>query len=204
MASSSVYKGRFALIILAVLFLGPLILAYASYYSGWRPGGQVQKGHIVDPVQSLPQMTVYDSQGQALEDDYLHGPQWTMLYVGSSRCAEDCERTLYNMRQVWKSLHRKSTRVQGVYVALDRSDQARLETFVEAEHRGMQLVYANPGAERGLSAQWKDFFTGPAEPGANIYLIDPLGNWMLYYRPGDSAKGLLKDIKKLLHLSNIG
>lgn len=204
MTSSSVYKGRIALIILGVLFIGPMILAYLSYYGGWRPGGQVQKGNLVDPVQSLPAMQVYDSEGLQLEDDLLHGPRWTMLYIGSSRCEDDCQRTLRNMRQVWKSLHRKSKRVQGVYVATDRTAQADLEAFIEEDHKGLNLIYANPGQGDEQSAQWGEFFHGPAGDGANVYLLDPLGNWVLFYTPKDPAKGILKDIKKLLRLSNIG
>lgn len=204
MTSSSVYKGRIALIILGVLFIGPMILAYLSYYGGWRPGGQVQQGNIVDPVQSLPDMQVYDSEGALLEDDLLHGPLWTMLYVGPSRCEEDCQRTLRNMRQVWKSLHRRSKRVRGVYVATDRAAQAELEAFVEADHKGLNLIYANPDAGTAQSAQWAEFFHGPAKAGANVYLLDPLGNWMLFYTPNDPAKGMLKDVKKLLRVSNIG
>lgn len=202
--ASSVYKGRFALIILAILFIGPMVLAYISYYGGWRPSSQIQNGRIVDPVQTLPRMAVYDSQGQPLEDDALHGPQWTMLYVGSSRCEDDCRRTLYNMRQVWKSLHRRAKRVRGVYVATDRSQQTTLESFIDAEHEGLTLLYANPGRDSSMSAAWKAFLHGPAEPGDNVYLIDPLGNWMLYYTPEDKPKGMLKDIKKLLRISNIG
>ncbi len=206
MAAASVRKGRLALITLAILFLGPLVLAYSTYYSGWRPGGQVQKGHLVDPVKTLPQIMVYDSEGRGLEKDLLHGDRWTMLYVGSSDCQSDCQRTLHNMRQVWKSLHRRSERVKGVYVATDRVGQGALDAFVEAEHGGLNLVYANPGKEREQSVQWREFFHAEngAPEGANVYIIDPLGNWVLYYTPRDAAKGMLKDIKKLLKLSNIG
>lgn len=205
MASSSVFKGRLALIVLAVLFLGPMFAAYFSYYGGWRPGGQVQKGHLIEPV-TLPEMSVYDSAGQALEDDMLHGPRWTMLYVGGSNCGDTCKQTLYNMRQVWKSLHRRSKRVQGVYIVTDRDQQTVLEDFLEAEHEGIHLGYANADNSRRASEQWLQIFNseGRAPAGDNVYLIDPLGNWMLFYTEKDSPNGMLKDIKKLLRLSNIG
>ena len=37
-----------------------------------------------------------------------------------------------------------------------------------------------------------------------IYLVDPLGNWMLYYPPGGDGGALFKDVKHLLKLSHIG
>ncbi len=206
MASPSTFKGRLGLIALAILFLGPMFAAYFSYYGGWRPGGQVQNGHLVNPVPTLEAMSLYDSAGQALEDDGLHGPRWTMLYIGSSRCEEVCQNRLYVMRQVWKSLHRRSKRVQGMYVVTDREQQTALESFIEAEHSGLHLAYASPDGTQSRSADWQQIFNAPgrAPQGDNIYIIDPLGNWMLYYTPEDDAKGMLKDIKKLLRLSNIG
>ncbi len=205
MASSSVFKGRLGLIMLAVLFLGPMFAAYFSYFGGWRPGGQVQQGNLIDTV-SLPQMAVYDSVGRPLEDDMLHGPRWTMLYVGTSHCEDACRKTLYNMRQVWKSLHRKSKRVQGLYVITDRDQQTLLEAYLQEEHQGLHFAYANADASKNALAEWQQILhaEGRAPQGDNVYLIDPMGNWMLYYTDKDSPKGMLKDIKKLLRLSNIG
>jgi hypothetical protein len=37
-----------------------------------------------------------------------------------------------------------------------------------------------------------------------IYLIDPLGNLMMSYAPGATAKGMLEDMKRLLGLSHVG
>jgi hypothetical protein len=37
-----------------------------------------------------------------------------------------------------------------------------------------------------------------------IYLIDPLGNLMMSYRPDANAKGMLEDMKRLLGLSHVG
>ena len=41
------------------------------------------------------------------------------------------------------------------------------------------------------------------EDGA-IYLIDPIGNLMMKYDTTITSRGMLKDIKKLLKISNIG
>ena len=37
-----------------------------------------------------------------------------------------------------------------------------------------------------------------------IYLIDPLGNAMMFYAPAVKSKGMLEDLKRLLSLSSIG
>jgi cytochrome oxidase Cu insertion factor (SCO1/SenC/PrrC family) len=37
-----------------------------------------------------------------------------------------------------------------------------------------------------------------------VYIIDPLGNLMMYYPPDADPSGMLKDLKKLLKYSKIG
>jgi hypothetical protein len=37
-----------------------------------------------------------------------------------------------------------------------------------------------------------------------IYIVDPHGNLMMSYPASGSARGLLKDLERLLRLSNIG
>jgi 3-deoxy-D-manno-octulosonic-acid transferase len=42
-------------------------------------------------------------------------------------------------------------------------------------------------------------------PKNSIFLIDPIGNFMLYYNPTDiNVKFVLKDLKRLLKYSRIG
>jgi len=40
--------------------------------------------------------------------------------------------------------------------------------------------------------------------GAGIYVVDPLGNIMMFYAFEQIGKPMLKDMKKLLRTSNIG
>ena len=142
--------------------------------------------------------------GQATLPEAVLRREWTMLYVGDADCAQGCQQALYNMRQVWKSLGRRSERVKGLYLLADKSAATELQGFVEAEHKG--LVLARMAAAD--KSAWLGFFSldGSIKPleADNIYIIDPLGNWVLVYRPEDPAKGLLKDLKKLLRLSQIG
>jgi hypothetical protein len=45
----------------------------------------------------------------------------------------------------------------------------------------------------------------PAVDGAaGIYIVDPHGNLMMSYPASGSARGLLKDLERLLKLSHIG
>lgn len=204
MSDPSKRRSRLGLITLAVLFLGPMFAAFFAYQSGWQPGGQTAHGQLLNPARPLPELALSGViEGEAVPERLLRR-EWTMLYVGNADCGESCQQTLYNMRQVWKSLGRRSKRVQGVYLLADQQDNAALQAFMLAEHKGMTLAQTLAADNE----QWVDFFAldGSIKPlqEDNIYILDPLGNLVLIYRPQDPPKGLLSDLKKLLRLSQIG
>ena len=43
-----------------------------------------------------------------------------------------------------------------------------------------------------------------ALPAGGFYLVDPLGNLVLYFEPGMNPKDMVADIKRLLRISQIG
>jgi hypothetical protein len=54
-AGSRQSRARSALVLLAALFLVPLVLAFLTYYgTSWRPAGRVNHGHLYTPARPLP------------------------------------------------------------------------------------------------------------------------------------------------------
>ena len=53
---------------------------------------------------------------------------------------------------------------------------------------------------------FRQAFTGPgfAAAGAQFFLVDPLGNLMMFYDMEVAAKGVMRDLQKLLKVSQIG
>ncbi len=78
-------------------------------------------------------------------------------------------------------------------------------------HRVARLLVQQTGAlnaqlQQGYPAliQLTSSATEVFNKGQGIYLVDPLGNIMMYYSKNFVGKELLKDLKKLLKNSNIG
>jgi hypothetical protein len=44
----------------------------------------------------------------------------------------------------------------------------------------------------------------PAVGAERVYIVDPLGNLMMYYQPDADARGMLQDLQKLLKYSKVG
>jgi cytochrome oxidase Cu insertion factor (SCO1/SenC/PrrC family) len=200
-----VRRQRRALIGLALLFFAPLALAFLLYYGiGWRPGGRVNHGELIDPPRplplvALPLIAVDGGADGITRADFLRH-KWTLLYWGAGVCAERCKTELYDMRQVRIALDRDMDRVQRVFVA--QGECCDLE-FLRRQHPGLITVRATIESAPILALLRVSASDDPAAAD-RIYLIDPLGNVMMFYPPGARPKGMLEDLKRLLGLSHVG
>jgi hypothetical protein len=98
------------------------------------------------------------------------------------------------------ALDRDMDRVQRVFVA--QGECCDLE-FLRLQHPDLITVRETPEAAP-LLAQLR---LSPADNPATedrLYLIDPLGNLMMFYAPDTKPKGMLEDLKRLLGLSHVG
>jgi len=197
-------RQRRLLIGLGVLFFAPLAASFYLYYGpmGWRPGRHVNHGDLIDPARPLPEVSLpVAAQGvpRTARPDFLKN-KWTLLYVGSGNCGAQCRVDLYNTRQVRFALNRDMDRVQRVYIALgDCCDYA----YLQSQHPDLLTVRATAQAAPLLALLPP---SGGASPTAaeRVYLIDPLGNLMMWYAPDAKPKGMLEDLKRLLGLSHVG
>ncbi|MEK6806562.1 MAG: hypothetical protein AABY95_07930 [Pseudomonadota bacterium] len=170
---------------LALLFFVPLLAAYTIffYFPEWIPEGKTNYGTLVSPARP--------ATGFA---DALKG-RWTYVYLADDGCTERCLEKLVQIRQIRLALNEKRQRVQRVLL-VSRTDEAlRLAEALKAEHPDLRVLADSDGKAR-------EFFA-PADADA-LYLLDPLGNWLMTYPAAAESRGLFKDIKKLLRLSQIG
>jgi hypothetical protein len=185
---------------LAILFYAPLALSFYLYYGtgGWRPGGHVNHGDLVEPPKILPALALPLADAGTTKTDFLQH-KWTFLYVGAGACLGDCRTRLYDTRQVRLALNRDMDRVQRVFMASGDSDLVMLR----ADHPDLITVRVTPAADPLLEVL-SQAAGAPALTADRVYVIDPLGNLMMSYAPGSPPKGMLEDMKRLLGLSHVG
>jgi hypothetical protein len=190
-------RQRRLLIGLALIFFAPLGLAFYLYYghATWRPGGHVNAGELITPVRPMPALALPLLRDGNTDPNFLKG-KWTLLYVGTGDCTEGCRRSLYDTRQIRLALDRDMNRVQRVLIAAGGCCDAR---FLQDEHPDLIAIRATPAAASLLALLPQDAHGEP-----RVYLIDPLGNLMMFYGAHAKAKGMLEDMKRLLRLSSIG
>ncbi len=199
---NQVPRRRSQLYLLVVLFFGPLAAAIVLYFvvPEWQPQGRTNYGQLINPARPAPDVRLIGIDGKAAGGEVLRG-RWTYLYLGDARCAQGCTDTLYQFRQIRTLLNDKRSRVRRVYLAPDVALLPALQQQLGATHPDLEL-YAPDREDQGL----RDFLQAPgtsAGAAQAVYLLDPLGNWLMVYPPDSDSKGVLRDIKKLLSASQI-
>jgi hypothetical protein len=197
-------RQRRLLIGVALMFFAPLGLSFYLYYGKyWHPGGRVNAGELIEPARPLPPLTLPLLGTGDTQPQFLKG-KWTFLYLQQGRCDEECRRHLYDTRQVRLALDHEMHRVQRVFIG--DGDCCDLQEL-KAAHPDLIAVRASP-ADEPLLALLPNQNLLPKVSGAvnshRVYLIDPLGNLMMFYAPAAKSKGMLDDMKRLLRLSSIG
>jgi cytochrome oxidase Cu insertion factor (SCO1/SenC/PrrC family) len=192
-------RSRKQIWILIGAFVAPLALAFLLYYGlDIRPHGNTNKGDLIHPPVTLPEVALPSTADQTFAANALRG-KWSMVYIGDGACDQRCREALTLMRQTRLALGDDMPRIQRVFlVSGNCCDQA----YLDAEHAGLLLGRIDNPAGQTLLETFPD--TAQAAGLGRIYLVDPLGNLMMKYERDAPQKGLLEDLKKLLKLSHIG
>lgn len=197
MTEASVPRGRLQLLLLALLFAAPLLLAMLFYFvPSLQPTARTNYGDFIAPAQPLPELDWRDADGKPVLKSRLQG-RWTLVYPLEGDCEAACEADLYDYRQARLLLNEKRTRVQRALLSADVVQLPDLKARLGEAHP--DLLWLAPAAVGNAAYA---LFTG--HPAGSMLLVDPLGNVMMVFPPKADLRKVLKDIKRLLRVSQIG
>ena len=197
-------SSRQGLVLLLLIFLAPTFVAWVMHNSGadgWKPSGSTNNGVLVHPARplSLPAELL---AGTGSLNDYLQG-KWTLLYIGDADCDTACNTHLYHMRQVHTLQNEHMRRVQRLFLLRSDAMPESLASLLDEEYANMAVVSLTPGQAEQIEPYF--MIDGVSMQDAErVYIIDPLGNLMMYYPQSADPGGMHKDLKKLLKNSKIG
>jgi cytochrome oxidase Cu insertion factor (SCO1/SenC/PrrC family) len=194
-------RSRTQLVLIWVLFLLPPLSAWVAWKYLGEQGVAVttNAGTLVSPARPLQMAGLRQADGTPFSDKQLRG-RWTYVVFAGGDCGEVCQQQLYLTRQTRIAMSKDIRRVQRLLV-LGRQPAAELMQLLQEEQPDLHWVVR--GEQAGpLMQQFSGEGFGPA--GEQYFLIDPLGNLMMFYDLEVPAKGLMKDLQKLLKVSQIG
>ncbi|ULQ47145.1 hypothetical protein JN531_002400 [Flagellatimonas centrodinii] len=195
----AVLKGRVQFLLLAALFAAPLIAAWVLYFvrPDWQPQGRTNYGALVQPVQALPESLAWvDAEGTAQGYALVRG-RWSLVMPVGDSCDEICATRVHDYRQMRLLLNEKRLRVQRLLLATAPEALPELKAQLAADNPQMHLLA--PSSPDDVAAS---HFSG--QPAGSVFVVDPLGNVMMVFPPDPDLKKVLRDIKRLLRLSQVG
>jgi hypothetical protein len=187
--------GRLKMLLILLVCAAPVVASYLAYYV-FPPGGRTNYGTLVEPLRPIPpSLPLADLDGRAVDPQSLRG-QWLLVVVGGAACDADCEKLLWLQRQLREALGREKGRLDKVWL-IDDEAPLRPETL-QAVRSGdaVTLLRVPPLA----LADWLEPAPGQAL-GRHLYVVDPLGHWMMRMPPDPEPARLKRDLERLLRAS---
>lgn len=185
-------RGRLSMLIVFAVCAAPVLLSYFFYYV-IRPQSISAFGELIEPQRDLPSITVKQLNGQSVDLRTLQG-QWLFIATASGKCDSQCEKLLYVQRQLHKGLGKQQDKLERVWlvsddapIASDTIEALQGATILRIQQNDLQQwLYASPG--QALSD--------------HLYLVDPMGHWMMRFPPHiespEAASKIKRDIERLL------
>jgi len=189
-------SGKKSFLTLIALFLAPIVLGTLLFFNMDKIGfkkGSVNYGTLIQPAFPA-EVDGLMSAGKPARKEQTLLKKWTMLYIETEDCKQLCMDRLLLMKRVRLLMNEQMRRVRTVLVTnIDTIKQPRLQS----DNNLVVTTLTSP-----KSPFLEQFPMLDKKP---IFLLDPLGNVMMYYsQEKPNAKKMIKDLKKLLKYSRLG
>ena len=188
-------SGRLKMLLVLGVCAAPVIASYFTYFV-IRPEGRTNYSEFVTPPRDIPAtLPLRDLAGQPVSAAGLHG-QWLVVVTAGGACDARCESHLVLQRQLVEALGKERGRVDKVWLIAD--DATPTPELLKAIGGSQPASVLRVPAE--ALAQW----LSPAEGHQleeHLYLVDPMGQWMMRTPVDPDPAKLKRDLERLLRAS---
>ncbi len=189
-SATDVRRGRWKLLLLFLVSAAPVIASYFTYYV-IRPEGRRNYGELVEQ-RVLPAWTGSDLAGREVPLASLKH-QWLLISVADSACDAQCQQHLYLQRQLREGLGKEK----------DKLDWVWLRTGADV-NEALKPALVNAKVLRVDAEQLASWLQ--PEPGRrlsdHLYVVDPMGNWMMRFPPDADPKRVKRDLDRLVRAAS--
>ena len=187
--------GRIKMLLVLLVCSLPVLASYFAYFVV-RPTARANYGTLIEPVRELPAITLQRLDGTSVPARSLVG-QWLVVAVGPAACDPACEKRLFMQRQLHAMLGHDRVRVDKVWLVSDGAPIApALLGAIQTQKPALQVYRADAAA----LAHWLAPAPGHALED-HLYIVDPMGHWMMRMPADPDPKRVLGDLQRLLTAS---
>jgi hypothetical protein len=177
-------NGKKELWVLLASFVLPIALGTAFFFL--NPGAfttnTVNYGKFVNPVIATQEQDLVFSNNEQRSINGL----WTLVYK-TKLCDDLCISSLNDMKTIRILMNENMRRIQRLLLIPNET----------TDTKNLEVLVASPS--NNLLSKLSKY------PNNSIFLIDPIGNVMMYYDPLDiNIKLIVKDLNRLFKYSRIG
>jgi cytochrome oxidase Cu insertion factor (SCO1/SenC/PrrC family) len=193
-ARRTVY-GRLKMLMVLAVCATPVIASYFTYFV-IKPQARTNYSELITPTREMPEaLAMRNLAGDPVTAASLHG-QWLLVVVAGGACDALCEKQLYVQRQLRETLGREKDRVDKLWLIPDTA--APRAAVLEAISAGQPTTVLRVDAT--ALAQWLTPSQGQ-QLADHIYLVDPMGQWMMRTPANPDPGKLKRDLDRLLRAS---
>lgn len=185
---------RWKLLFLLLVCVSPVVASYFTYYVV-RPEGRRNFGELIEPMRPMPELATATLDGRTGSLAALRG-QWLLVSAAPAGCDAACQNHLYLQRQMRESLGKDKDRLDWVWLV---TDSAMPPDAIQPGLQQATVLRVDAAALAG----WLEPAPG-RELTEHLYVVDPMGNWMMRFPAGLDAAAAAKakrDLERLLRAS---
>ncbi len=189
-------RGRLKMLLVLLACAAPVVASYFTFYV-LRPEGRSNYATLIEPSRAMPAtLPLSDLEGRPVGAATLRG-QWLLVVVGRAGCDSDCEQRLFMQRQLREMTGRERDRIDKLWLVTDDAPIApALRAALDAAPATTVLRVPAPALQ-----QWLAPAAGESLE-SHVYVVDPMGQWMMRAPPHADPARFKRDIDKLLRASS--
>lgn len=200
MSQPNPLRGRIMIVVIALIFIVPFIAA--KIMVGQAPvdsGAKTHYGHLITPARPIDYAELTQTPITSPENLAEIKGHWVMVEVTNGPvCTTACQFSQQKTGRLRLMLNKDLARVRRLMLFTGQPDAASTAALAQ---RDPTLLAA--GLSDSLRQRLQEATGAPLADGT-VLLLDPLGNAMMWYAPDFNPYGALRDLQRLLRISQIG
>ncbi len=180
-------------------FIAPVVLAYIIFFFV-DVKSFVNHGEILNPIVHINSFELKNGGGEIIPEKELTY-KWRLVSFVGKDCNQQCEKRLFDTRQIHTSLAKNQHRLTRMFVHLEPAGDA-LSQLIAETHPG--VIQVNGNTDIIIKALGTNIHDNAGINNNEVYIMDPRGNVMMRFTQDQPNKEFLHDLKKLLKASQIG
>lgn len=188
-------SGRWKMLLVLAICSAPVVASYLVFYLLRPVGASAAYATLIQPQVDMPALEARTLDGRPLALQSLRG-QWLLVVVDGGQCRGSCEKRLYLQRQLREMMGRDRDRIDKLWLVVDDAPVAPALRAALAATPAMTVARL----PREQVSAWLAPAAGQ-QLEDHVYVVDPLGHWMMRAPVDPDPSKFRRDIDRLLRAS---